>query len=186
MSVDVDDTTLDVNITISGQNTLCKAEPYKYDTASARLDLTDTGPTDCVTKLDKAQGVAAPITTYQAAKNTLTVTIGKDVIELPYCGGADAGGAGKSALVGFIGVAIAAVGFGSNFIVIKKDEWDPKDGMFFQFNMCIGVFVTGMLYTYTLRGAPPLQPFAMLGGALLLAGGLLRRHWCAMRCDKSD
>ena len=62
MSVDVDDTTLDVNITISGQNTLCKAEPYKYDTASARLDLADTGPTDCVTKLDKAQGVAAPIT----------------------------------------------------------------------------------------------------------------------------
>ena len=170
LSVDVDATTLDVNITISGQNTLCKAEPYKYDTASARLDLTDTGSTDCVTKLDKAQGVPAPITTYQAAKNTLSVTIGPETIELPYCGGADAGGAGKSALVGFIGVAIAAVGFGSNFIVIKKDEWDPKDGMFFQFNMCIGVFVTGMLYTYTLRGAPPLQPFAMLGGAMWAIG----------------
>ena len=36
--------------------------------------------------------------------------------------------------------------------------------------MCIGVFVTGMLYTYTLRGAPPLQPFAMLGGAMWAIG----------------
>ena len=157
MSVDVDDTTLDVNITISGQNTLCKAEPYKYDTASARLDLTDTGPTDCVTKLDKGQGVAAPITTYQAAKNTLSVTIGTETIELPYCGGADAGGSGKSALVGFIGVAIAAVGFGSNFIVIKKDEWDPKDGMFFQFNQFLSVITQGRPNFINFKSFPPIE-----------------------------
>ena len=31
--------------------------------------------------------------------------------------------------------------------------------------MVIGVFFTGMLYHYVVRGAPPLQPIAMLGGA---------------------
>jgi glucose uptake protein GlcU len=74
-------------------------------------------------------------------------------------------GSGKKTGVGYIGIAVAAVGFGSNFVVIKNKAWDPKDGMFFQFNMVIGVFFTGMLYTYAVRGAPPLQPLAMLGGA---------------------
>ena len=80
------------------------------------------------------------------------------------------GNSGKSLAMGAIGIAVAAIGFGSNFVVIKKKEWDPKDGMFFQFNMVVGVFVTGMAYTYAVRGAPPLQPIAMLGGAMWACG----------------
>ena len=57
------------------------------------------------------------------------------------------------------------IGFGSNFIVIKKKEWTPGDGMFFQFNMVVGVFITGLLYHFFVRHAPPLQPIAMIGGA---------------------
>eukprot|EP01051_Picozoa_sp_SAG22_P000392 SAG22_NODE_10_length_35702_cov_72.266992_13_plen_429_part_00 len=72
---------------------------------------------------------------------------------------------GKSYPLGFLGIAIAAIGFGSNFVVIKNKEWGPGDGMFFQFNMVVGVFMTGLLYHFFVRGAPPLQPFAMLGGA---------------------
>ena len=65
---------------------------------------------------------------------------------------------GKSTVMGFIGIATAAIGFGSNFVVIKNKEWSPGDGMFFQFNMVVGVFMTGLIYHYFIRGAPPLQP----------------------------
>eukprot|EP01052_Picozoa_sp_SAG31_P008433 SAG31_NODE_426_length_15814_cov_25.737066_5_plen_93_part_00 len=50
-------------------------------------------------------------------------------------------------------------------MVIKNEAYNPGDGIFFQFNMVVGVFMTGMIYHYAIRGAPPLQPFAMLGGA---------------------
>eukprot|EP01065_Artemidia_motanka_P016159 TRINITY_DN1989_c2_g1_i3.p1 TRINITY_DN1989_c2_g1~~TRINITY_DN1989_c2_g1_i3.p1 ORF type:complete len:467 (+),score=160.91 TRINITY_DN1989_c2_g1_i3:87-1487(+) len=82
---------------------------------------------------------------------------------------ADDGGS-KSQGLGFVGVTMAAVGFGSNFIVIKK--YDPGDGMFFQFCMCVAVFMTGLVY-HLARGAPPLQPPAMIGGCLWALGNAM-------------
>lgn len=67
----------------------------------------------------------------------------------------------KSPALGFIGVTLAAIGFGSNFVVIKK--YDPGDGMFFQLCMCMGIFMTGFVF-YLIKGAPPIQAPAMLGG----------------------
>lgn len=81
-----------------------------------------------------------------------------------------AAGAGQSTLLGGIGVLIAALGFGSNYVVIKS--YDAGDGMFFQFFMACGVLVTGLVY-HLAKGAPPMQPFAMLGGALWGTGNVL-------------
>ena len=43
------------------------------------------------------------------------------------------------------------IGFGSNFVVIKNEDWSPGDGIFFQFNMVVGVFMTGMIYHFFIR-----------------------------------
>lgn len=84
--------------------------------------------------------------------------------------GSDDGGASKSQGLGFIGVALAAVGFGSNFVVIKK--YDPGDGMFFQFCECVGIFFTGIIY-YVAKGAPAVQTTAMAGGVLWATGNIM-------------
>lgn len=42
----------------------------------------------------------------------------------------------NSALIGYLGIAIAVFFFGSNFIPIKK--YETGDGMFFQFVVCMG------------------------------------------------
>jgi len=77
---------------------------------------------------------------------------------------------GKSVAIGFIGAAVAAFGFGSNFIIIKK--WSPGDGMFFQLNMNLAVWMTGLVH-YMALGCPPVQPVAMIGGALWATGNLM-------------
>lgn len=121
---------------------------------------------DCLGKLLRGSTLKV---TYNSTQDALTVAVSEsDTVVLTDCGGgarnSDSTG-GKSPTEGYMGIAIAAVCFGSNFVVVKKKEWDPKDGLFFQFNMVIGVFFTGMLYHFVVRGAPPLQPIAMLGGA---------------------
>lgn len=44
--------------------------------------------------------------------------------------------------------------------------------MFFQLNMCIAVWMTGLVYHIAI-GAPPIQEQAMIGGALWATGNLL-------------
>jgi len=73
-------------------------------------------------------------------------------------------------LIGYIGVLFAALGFATNFMVIKK--WSPGDGMFFQLNMVVGVWIVGIFFHIAL-GSPPFQPFAMVGGALWATGNAM-------------
>ena len=42
----------------------------------------------------------------------------------------------NNSVLGYIGVAVAVIFFGSNFIPIKK--YETGDGMFFQFVVCMG------------------------------------------------
>ena len=44
-------------------------------------------------------------------------------------------------------------------------KWSPGDGIFFQLNMNLAVFITGLVH-YIAIGCPPVQPWAMVGGAL--------------------
>lgn len=74
-------------------------------------------------------------------------------------------------LVGYIGVIVAAVGFATNFMVIKK--WSPGDGMFFQLNMVVGIWLIGLIFHIAVRDSPPFQPFAMVGGALWATGNAM-------------
>lgn len=64
---------------------------------------------------------------------------------------------------------ISAIGFGSNYIPIKK--YSSGDGMFFQFIFCSSIFLSGiMVAIYTNCN---FYPFAMLGGFLWATGNIL-------------
>lgn len=72
--------------------------------------------------------------------------------------------------LGYIGVLIAVLGFGSNFVPLKK--LTIGDGIFFQFVMCTAIFMTGipvMIY----QGFPEIHGLALFGGFLWCTGNVL-------------
>lgn len=71
-------------------------------------------------------------------------------------------------LAGFLAAAIAVVCFGTNFIPVKK--YDTGDGMFFQWCMCVGIFVSGFFaQLYTMA---KFEPIAAIGGVLWCTGNI--------------
>ena len=92
--------------------------------------------------------------------------------------------------VGWIGVAIAVVFFGSNFIPVKKfDTGDGNassqtlsllislppsfsPGMFFQWVLCIGIWLVGLVVNIA-RFQPPFFLPTLLGGFLWTTGNKL-------------
>ena len=90
---------------------------------------------------------------------------------------ADAAAAGGDAVLGAAGALVAALGFGSNFVVVKKFEMG--DGVAFNLFMTIGILLVG---TLTLLAAPrdlgdgELRPqlplFCVLGGAVWSVGNV--------------
>jgi glucose uptake protein GlcU len=77
---------------------------------------------------------------------------------------------GKSVPEGFIGVALAVLFFGSNFVPIKKFE--TGDGMFFQWVMCAAIWIFGLIIN-AYQGFPAFVPLAMLGGFLWCTGNVM-------------
>ena len=88
--------------------------------------------------------------------------------------------------VGWVGVVIAVVFFGSNFIPVKKfDTGDGKTvdlitsslhhcvcvclGMFFQWMLCIGIWLVGLVVNIA-RLQPPFFIPSLLGGFLWTTG----------------
>lgn len=65
---------------------------------------------------------------------------------------------------------VAVIFFGSNFVPVKK--YETSDGVFFQFVMCLGIFVTGSIVN-AIQGFPDFEPFAMVGGFLWCTGNML-------------
>jgi len=76
----------------------------------------------------------------------------------------------KSLVVGFVACAIAAFGFGSNFLPVKKIY--SGNGIFFQWAMCIAIWLVG-LCVYVYQSFPKFEPMAMLGGALWCSGNVM-------------
>mmetsp|Transcript_107068 Transcript_107068/g.308035 ORF Transcript_107068/g.308035 Transcript_107068/m.308035 type:complete len:456 (+) Transcript_107068:56-1423(+) len=79
--------------------------------------------------------------------------------------------------VGLICCAVAAVGFGSNYVPVK--HVDCGDGFLFSACMSVGIGIVGLLVNYSdltsgsfLHG-PVYQPVAMLGGAIWMVGNLM-------------
>jgi len=71
---------------------------------------------------------------------------------------------------GFICVFIAMLGFGSNFVPVKRFE--TGDGMFFQWVLCCAIWCCGVV-VYGFQGCPTFQPVAMLGGAIWATGNIM-------------
>lgn len=75
-----------------------------------------------------------------------------------------------SAVLGYIACLIAILCFGSNFVPIKRVQ--IGDGVFSQFMMCNGIFMTS-LPVLGIQNFPPFHRFAMLGGVLWCTGNML-------------
>jgi glucose uptake protein GlcU len=72
-------------------------------------------------------------------------------------------------VVGYVAVAIAVVGFGSNFIPLKSVA--IGDGFLFQFFLCCAIFATA-LPVLIYQNFPQFHGFAVLGGMLWCTGNL--------------
>lgn len=67
--------------------------------------------------------------------------------------------------------AVAVLFFGSNFLPVKA--YDTGDGVFFQWCVCIGIWLVGLCVNVlhpNSAEAPAFQPIAMLGGAIWCTG----------------
>lgn len=71
---------------------------------------------------------------------------------------------------GFLAAGIAVLGFGSNFVPVKKFE--TGDGMFFQWVLCCAVWMTGLVIQLW-QDSPEFQPIAMVGGIIWCTGNLM-------------
>ncbi|XP_030836295.1 transmembrane protein 144 [Strongylocentrotus purpuratus] len=76
----------------------------------------------------------------------------------------------SSNTAGFIGSAVAIVGFGSNFVPVKHVE--TGDGVFFQWIMCSGIWFVGLMINL-FRYSPIFYPLSMLGGFLWATGNIM-------------
>eukprot|EP00928_Gymnodinium_smaydae_P080226 TRINITY_DN63975_c0_g1_i1.p1 TRINITY_DN63975_c0_g1~~TRINITY_DN63975_c0_g1_i1.p1 ORF type:complete len:361 (-),score=47.46 TRINITY_DN63975_c0_g1_i1:198-1232(-) len=70
-------------------------------------------------------------------------------------------------VVGYLCCLVSVVGFGSNYIPVKRV--DVKDGVFFTLCMSIGIFLTGLIQ-WIFYDFYKFEPFAMLGGAIWAVG----------------
>ena len=70
--------------------------------------------------------------------------------------------------IGFCAAIVSVICFGTNFIPVKK--YDTGDGMFFQWCMCVGVWMSGLVTQLVLQAK--FEPIAMLGGVLWCTGNV--------------
>lgn len=70
-------------------------------------------------------------------------------------------------VVGYIAVLVAVLFYGSNFIPVKR--FDTGDGMFFQWVMCIGVWLTGLIINFA-RQQPPFFSPVIIGAVCWTTG----------------
>ncbi|XP_064405556.1 transmembrane protein 144-like [Halichondria panicea] len=91
-------------------------------------------------------------------------------IDKTRCGDACNSKDGSQMWIGFLGAAIAIVFFGSNFIPVKKFE--TGDGMFFQWVLCVGIWLVGLVVNM-IQNQPPIFLPALVGGISWTTGNLL-------------
>merc|ERR1719419_1056160 len=73
--------------------------------------------------------------------------------------------------VGFLCAAVSVLGFGSNFLPVKK--YDMGDGMFFQLQQALGIFFVGVIVQIARGYHSVFQPYAMFGGFLWSTGNCM-------------
>lgn len=75
-----------------------------------------------------------------------------------------------SSAVGFVGAGVAIVMFGSNFVPVKKIV--TGDGMFFQWIVCLGIWLVGLVVHLYNGAQRKFFPLAMAGGAIWCTGNI--------------
>jgi hypothetical protein len=70
---------------------------------------------------------------------------------------------------GYIGLAVAVVFFGSNYLPVK--QYETGDGMFFQLVLCLAIWSVGFV-VYWVRNFPKFYALPMVGGALWATGNI--------------
>eukprot|EP00928_Gymnodinium_smaydae_P032657 TRINITY_DN2358_c0_g1_i3.p1 TRINITY_DN2358_c0_g1~~TRINITY_DN2358_c0_g1_i3.p1 ORF type:complete len:361 (-),score=61.40 TRINITY_DN2358_c0_g1_i3:163-1245(-) len=81
--------------------------------------------------------------------------------------------------IGLFWCAVAGIGFGTNFLPVKKI--DVGDGVFFSFCMSMGIMAVGLLGSFcastqesiAFETLPTFHPYAMLGGITWMLGNLM-------------
>ena len=74
-------------------------------------------------------------------------------------------------LLSYFCCAISVIFYGSNYVVVKK--FPTGDGMFFQFTLTLGIFITALFLEFVTNPTHEFYPFAMLGGVIWTTGNLL-------------
>lgn len=72
--------------------------------------------------------------------------------------------------IGYIAVLIAVLFFGSNLVPAGK--YPIGDGLSFQFFMCCGIWLTGLVIDLFVK-SPPFYPLVLIGGILWTTGNIL-------------
>ena len=72
--------------------------------------------------------------------------------------------------LGLICTAITSIGFGINYVPVKK--FDTGDGMFFQLVLCTAIWIVG-LCANVIRGSPEFYPLVMIGGVIWATANIL-------------
>ena len=75
--------------------------------------------------------------------------------------------------IGYIGALIAVVFFGSNFVPVK--QFDTGDGLFFQWILCIGIWIVGLIVNLA-RQQPPFFYPSLMGGFVWTFGKIITRR----------
>lgn len=70
--------------------------------------------------------------------------------------------------VGYICASVAVIFYGSNFVPVK--QFETGDGMFFQWILCSGIFIVGLVVNIVRRSI--FYPLAMVGGVVWCTGNL--------------
>nr|VZI46929.1 unnamed protein product [Spirometra erinaceieuropaei] len=100
------------------------------------------------------------------------LTAGKELYLIkPIMNSTESTGTGlNSPAAGYVALVVAALGFGTNYLPIKK--FNMGDGMFFQWIMCTAIVFVGLI-VHCAVGSPKFYPLAMLGGAFWGTGNAL-------------
>ena len=72
--------------------------------------------------------------------------------------------------IGYLSVLIAVLFFGSNLVPAGK--YPISDGLSFQFFMCCGIWLTGLVINLFVN-SPPFYPIVLIGGILWTTGNIL-------------
>ncbi|ELP86943.1 transmembrane protein R144.6, putative [Entamoeba invadens IP1] len=77
----------------------------------------------------------------------------------------------QTTLLAYFCCFVSVVFFGSNYVVVKK--FPTGDGLFFQFALSVGIFLTSIFLEFVTNPTHVFYPFAMIGGMIWAFGNLM-------------